>query len=152
MTNILLAGILGLSLLIPARVEVYTKTVADIPVPKSRLEVTYDKKGNEVVVDASWTKDMILDVVSHSKHPERLKTLGGCESQFRAIKKMDSNDLYSYGYLQFQKQTWDEWSKNSGIIGDPMNVKDATQMADWAIDHNLGSHWTCWKLKGLDKK
>ncbi len=66
-----------------------------------------------------------------------------CESGGKNVKIIDSNGYYSYGILQFQKATWDGWSEQSGIEGDPMVREDAIRMAEWAIKNGLLSHWSC---------
>ena len=48
-----------------------------------------------------------------------------CESLNRDVKTLDSNNKYSYGRAQIQKGTWNAWSAQSGIIGDPMNATNS---------------------------
>jgi hypothetical protein len=62
---------------------------------------------------------------------------------------MDSNGKYSHGILQYQKDTWDMFSKKSGIKGSPLIREDAIKMTDWALSNGLGRHWTCYKLLGM---
>ena len=56
---------------------------------------------------------MVPDVIAH---------LVACESQGRSVKHLDSNHRFSYGVGQIQAGTWSEWSQESGITGDPMNI------------------------------
>lgn len=72
-----------------------------------------------------------------------------CESGGRNVKIVDANGYYSYGILQYQSSTWNWWSRESGIEGDPMNEKDAIKMANWAVANGYGFHWTCFHLLGL---
>lgn len=109
-------------------------------------------KPSEVKIDKYWTRDRIQEVIDNSEHPSTIQKLVECESRYVSIKKLDSNHYYSYGILQYQSSTWNGWSKESGIKGDPMNAADAVKMADWAIDQGNGHHWTCWRIQGLDKK
>lgn len=74
-----------------------------------------------------------------------------CESDGRSIRIIDTNGKYSYGILQYQKSTWDGWSRESGIKGDPMVPEDAIRMARWAIaqgDTYLGQ-WSCAHILAL---
>lgn len=76
-----------------------------------------------------------------------------CESGGQNVAKLDSNGKYSYGVLQIQWSTWNQWSKGSGIIGEPMNKVDAVKMAKWAIENGHIKHWTEWKYAmGLQDK
>lgn len=68
-----------------------------------------------------------------------------CESGGRSVRIVDSNGYYSYGILQFQKSTWDEFSKQSGLVGDPMVPNDAIPMARWAVKNGYGPRWSCWR-------
>jgi len=79
------------------------------------------------------------------KHSKLISKLVKCESSGRNIKIVDSNGYYSYGILQYQKGTWDWFSKKSGITGDPMNPVDAVYMTNWAIENDLVHNWSCAK-------
>ena len=73
-----------------------------------------------------------------------------CETSGKSVKTLDINGKYSYGVLQFQMDTWNEWSEESGISGDPMNPIDAFKMGHWAISHGLINHWhNCAVKNGL---
>jgi hypothetical protein len=80
-----------------------------------------------------------------------------CESGGRNISRPDSDGLISDGILQFHRGpadtyaggTWEDFSRDSGITGSPRDPADAIRMADWAISHGLGPHWTCWQLENL---
>lgn len=78
-----------------------------------------------------------------------LPGLIGCESEGVSVKRVDSNGYYSYGILQYQSSTWNEWSKSSGITGDPMNPNDAIKMYYWAASHGFLNHWACAKILGI---
>jgi hypothetical protein len=67
-----------------------------------------------------------------------------CESGGRAIDHVDTDGKTSRGILQFQD--WDEWQRDSGIIGDPDNPDDAIRMAEWGIEHGRIDHWGCAKI------
>lgn len=68
-----------------------------------------------------------------------------CESGGKSVRIIDSNGYYSYGILQFQKSTWDDFSEQSGIVGDPMVPNDAITMARWAVRNGYGTRWSCWR-------
>lgn len=70
--------------------------------------------------------------------------LMACESGGRNVKIVDSNGYYSYGVMQFQKSTWDDFSQKSGIIGDPMVPNDAVEMAKWGVLNNYLYRWSCY--------
>ena len=64
-----------------------------------------------------------------------------CESGGRSVKVIDSNGYYSYGILQYQKRTWELFSKESGITGNPMVPADAIRMTIWAVQNGKIGHW-----------
>lgn len=74
-----------------------------------------------------------------------IKRLIECESGGQNVAKLDSNNKYSYGVLQIQLDTWNQWSKQSGIGGEPMNKVDAVKMAKWVIQNGYIQHWTEWE-------
>lgn len=76
-----------------------------------------------------------------------------CESGGQNVAILDSNNKYSYGVLQIQLDTWNQWSKQSGITGEPMNKTDAVRMAKWAIQNGYIKRWTEWEYAvGLQDK
>ena len=76
-----------------------------------------------------------------------------CESGGQNKAVLDSNNKYSYGVLQIQLATWNQWSKESGIIGEPMNKTDAVKIATWAIENGKIKAWTEWEYAmGLQDK
>lgn len=81
--------------------------------------------------------------------PPVIQELIKCESSGVNVAHLDSNGKMSYGILQFQMATWNEWEQKSGIIGSPMNEETAITMAEWAIAHGYLGHWTCAHLLGL---
>lgn len=83
------------------------------------------------------------------KYQKTIERLIDCESGGQNLTILDSNHRYSHGLLQFQTDTWNQMSRESGITGSPLIADDARRMADWAIDHNRGPAWTCWGLLGL---
>jgi hypothetical protein len=82
-----------------------------------------------------------------------------CESRGMNISRPDSDGIMSDGILQFHRgpadtlagSTWEDFSQASGITGSPKDPADAIRMADWAISHGLGPHWTCWRLQKLSR-
>jgi len=97
---------------------------------------------------------------SKIKNEEIIKKLIKCESNYQIVSRPDSDGIISDGILQFHRGkddkietgTWGEWSRESGIQGDPMNPEKAIEMADFAIDHGKLSHWSCAYITGLLKK
>jgi hypothetical protein len=74
-----------------------------------------------------------------------------CESENQNVARMDSNNVMSYGLLQFiGTATWNEFAPKAGIFNSsPMNPEDAIKVADWMISHGYISRWTCARLTGL---
>ena len=97
---------------------------------------------------------------SKIKNEEIIKKLIKCESNYQIVSRPDSDGIISDGILQFHRGkddtietgTWGEWSRESGIQGDPMNPVDAIIMADWAISKGRLNHWSCAYITGLLKR
>ena len=77
-----------------------------------------------------------------------------CESNGKrgAYNPRDIDGLPAFGEFQYKKATWNLWSKESGIKGDPMNRKSATEMTRWALLSGKGKSWGCFKraMEGLE--
>ena len=95
------------------------------------------RSDNEIVQTPNLMQEVLLNAV--------VQKLIDCESSGRSVRIVDSNGYYSYGILQYQKATWDYFSKQSGIVGDPMVPNDAIEMTRWAVKNGHGEHWTCWR-------
>ena len=73
-----------------------------------------------------------------------------CESRGERIEKPNWDVVgYAHGQLQYHKGTWEAFSKESGIVGDPMNRADAIKMTRWALLNGKAYHWTCSKIIGI---
>jgi hypothetical protein len=91
------------------------------------------------------------------KNKADIEKLIQCESSGVNISRPDSDGIFSDGILQFhrgpkdtmQSSTWQFFSEASGIGGNPLIPSDAIQLADWAISHGLGPHWSCWRIEKL---
>lgn len=70
-----------------------------------------------------------------------------CESSGKreAYNPKDTDGLPAIGELQYKQKTWDMWSKESGIIGNPMNRKNAIEMTRWALLNGKIKSWGCAK-------
>ena len=79
----------------------------------------------------------------------QVRRLIECESGWKNVKIVDTNGEYSAGILQFQYKTWESFSKESCIVGDPMEPTDAIKMANWAWKKGYGYHWSCTRILGL---
>ncbi len=89
-------------------------------------------------------------MTANTLHPAILRTLIKCESQNTNVARLDSNDLMSYGLLQFNgTATWSEFSPLANVSGSPMNPIDAIKVADYMISIGELKRWTCAKLTGL---
>lgn len=82
----------------------------------------------------------VAEVIEHIIPCENIDRLRNPDS---TPKVLDSNNKYSYGLLQIQQGTWDKWSKESGITGDPTNAHDAIRMASWAVQKGYLEAWSC---------
>lgn len=104
--------------------------------PPSRPEWPYLPENDQWIVPTDKMSEVIHDLIM-------------CESRGVSVKRIDSNNYYSYGILQFQSSTWNGWSKVSGIQGDPMVPDDAIKMATWALGHGLIKNWSCSRILGI---
>jgi hypothetical protein len=70
-----------------------------------------------------------------------------CESNFRPSVYGDLETPYpAYGIAQFQERTFIWLAKKSGrnnLVW--KNPKDQFWLLTWAIKHNYGYLWTCWR-------
>lgn len=95
------------------------------------------KSDDEIVQTPNLMQEVRLNAV--------IQKLIDCESGGKSVRIVDSNGYYSYGILQFQKSTWDDFSSKSGIVGDPMVPNDAIAMGRWAVKNGHGEQWSCWR-------
>ncbi|MGA7523903.1 MAG: hypothetical protein WBW84_15735 [Acidobacteriaceae bacterium] len=121
--------------------------------PGAAYSVQPSKAPQTIISGHGWSYTIPFAVHNVSD----IEKLIQCESQGVNVSRVDSDGIYSDGILQFhrgpldtlQSSTWEAFSKASGITGSPLIPADAIQMADWAIDHGLGPHWTCWHIEHL---
>jgi hypothetical protein len=108
------------------------------------------------ILGKKWAYTVPFEV----KNAAAIQKLIQCESQGVNISRPDSDGIMSDGILQFHRSsksasigsgTWEWMESLSGLRGSPINPPDAIKMADWAISHGLGPHWTCWHLQHLDR-
>jgi len=68
-----------------------------------------------------------------------------CENPNNVVKVLDSNDKYSYGYVQFQMSSWLSYGKEFGATKDNIGDKDLQiQVAEDMLNKGLWRHWrTC---------
>ncbi len=115
--------------------------------------VTRQQPQETVLSGPQWTYTVPFIVTNKAE----IEKLIQCESRGINISERDSDGIISDGILQFHRgptdslasSTWEDFSRASGIIGSPRDPADAIRMADWAISHGLGAHWTCWRLQRL---
>ena len=77
------------------------------------------------------------------------KRLATCESQWVNVVRPDSDGIDSDGLWQYHKGTWDEFSKESGILGTSTNPYQAALMTSWAIERGYARRWTCGRILHL---
>ena len=68
-----------------------------------------------------------------------------CESSGRrgAYNPKDIDGRPKFGEFQYDSRTWNAWSMESGITGDPTNRADAIKMTRWALLRGFGKSWGC---------
>lgn len=76
--------------------------------------------------------------------PEVARTIQ-CESNWNNVTIIDTNGKFSRGIGQFQDETWQLFSKQSGIIGTSTDPVATVKMMNWAFQNNLQTHWTCYR-------
>jgi hypothetical protein len=117
--------------------------------------VTRQAPQETVLVGPRWAF-VVPFTVSNKRDIERLIQ---CESGGQNVSRPDSDGITSDGILQYHRgpgdtlslSTWEDFSRASGIVGSPKNPADAIRMADWAISHEFGPRWTCWREEGLSR-
>jgi hypothetical protein len=115
--------------------------------------VTRQQSHETVLSGPQWIYTVPFTVTNKAE----IEKLIQCESGGMNISERDSDGIISDGILQFHRgptdtltsSTWEDFSRASGITGSPRDPADAIRMADWAISHGLGPHWTCWRLQRL---
>lgn len=126
------------------------------------LPVLLDQNNPNLPLWSDWRENLLnltynLVDNAHVHNPETIKKLIKCESYAQNVSRPDSDGIISDGILQFHRDkkypdvvgsgTWSEFSKQSGIMGSPLNPYQAILMTDWAIDHNLATRWSCWWIQ-----
>ena len=85
------------------------------------------------------------DLSEKRAYYEWIERLAECESSHREdIVILDTNKKYSYGCLQFQKGTWDQYTKRYGLTHlDIMNCEHQKEVASRMLLENIGNwkHW-----------
>lgn len=75
----------------------------------------------------------------------------GCNSQqlYRVMMCESSGNPLAYnksgasGLFQFMPNTWNYFSRISGIYGDIWDAEDQIHLAAWAFSNGLSYHWVC---------
>lgn len=66
-----------------------------------------------------------------------------CESGNKMIYGDNGN---AYGIAQFWKDTFEMMKRKSGMYWlDYYSMQDQRTLLVWALEHNLGFHWTCYR-------
>ncbi len=68
-----------------------------------------------------------------------------CENPDNIPRILDSNNKYSYGYVEFQMDTWLSFGKKFGATPDNIGNEELQKVvAEDMLNHGLGKHWyTC---------
>lgn len=110
---------------------------------------------------SDFQRDYVLsqNIPNYEKSdPDRLisdiiNRLAKCESGSREdIKILDVNNEFSYGYLMFQKKTFDKFGSEFNLPHtDIMSKSQQVEIAKEMIRSGLFYHWkNCWTKLGLE--
>jgi hypothetical protein len=121
---------------------------AESPTPTIQTPPS-DFWGLETTLILPTDKTELQQLVETSEYPQIFTKLIGCESQWQNIARMDSNHQFSYGILQFQKGTWEQFAPLAGISSTPMNPAAAIQVASYMISEGQLHRWSCAHITGL---
>lgn len=127
---------------IPTRRVLFAAALAIFVAQSASSQVqTYFEKGITALVHKNVS-------FSHQSSSDPLdiwiEKLRYAESQGNdAVIILDSNKKYSYGCLQFQRATFDQYSKKFGIYGDIMDCGTQKELARAMLtyDRNAWRHW-----------
>ena len=72
---------------------------------------------------------------------EWLINLANCESSFG--KRIVGDGGLARGVYQYHLGTWLWFEKLSGMDLDRESYFDQSKMTSWALQNNLGGHWSC---------
>jgi len=96
--------------------------------------------------------DIIFSVEGNLKpylyNEELIKKILNCESGFDQSKIGKAGEI---GIAQYMPTTWEMFNKQRGTMLDIHSEKDQVDMLDWALNNNLGYHWTCYRMIMCDK-
>lgn len=105
------------------------------------------------------TKEDVKDAIRHYAtryyiDPKIMSDVVECESGYKvtAFNGKDPNGG-SYGVSQFQKGTFDWFTREMGIRDyDYRNPLHQLEVMAWAFDQGYASHWSCFKKLGYAQK
>lgn len=108
-------------------------------------------RGEEIVVSQPSTVNVPSAVVIRNiedyikeKNVRGLYETAKCESNFRETAVGDGG--LAYGVMQFHEATFNWFKKLSGMTElEYRNSYDQVDLAVWAFQNNLNSHWSCWR-------
>jgi len=67
-----------------------------------------------------------------------------CESNLQSFPKVGDSGL-AFGVAQFHRDTFNLFTKEMKVSLDYYNPYDQLKVMVWAFNHDLQSHWSCWK-------
>ena len=110
---------------------------------------------SSVQISSAEAPTMTKEQVYNFKMDTWLNKLSKAESgNDSKLVFLDRNNKYSYSCLQFQKETWNTYSKKFGIQGDIMDCTKQKQLAVLMVqsNYNLWRSWfTSCAIKGVGK-
>lgn len=84
----------------------------------------------------------------HKVDPDVLIALAQCESSLRHEGVYGDSGL-AYGIMQFHEPTFEMFKKEAGMPDlEYKGMADQIELAAWALQNGLGSHWTCFAPPG----
>jgi hypothetical protein len=138
-------------LLFAPRVFAFTGPDKPIPASSTQSPVAGLLESKETVLE-HYSQQKIDGMLAGTTHPTILRKLIKCESQNVNIARMDSNNLMSFGLLQFNgTATWQQFSPLANVTGSLMMPDRAIAVADWMISHGQLHRWACAYITGLLK-
>ena len=122
--------------------------------PETRLEGGIVVNGGflQAITPLTIYRYKVLGVgVDSEKHKEIIERILFCESSNRHEGVWGDLNYkhHAYGIAQFQRRTFYWMAGLSGMQGlNWKNKEDQIWLLNWALENNLGKHWTCYnKIK-----
>ena len=127
------------------------KTIATVAILSVLATLTINTASITHAEAPTMTKEQVYNFKMDTWLNKLSKAESGNDSK---LIFLDRNNKYSYSCLQFQKETWNTYSKKFGIQGDIMDCTKQKQLAVLMVqsNYNLWRSWfTSCAIKGVGK-